>query len=467
LLLLPSASCPLPFFNEICAYHQSSQTIIEVRDDGQGLNLEKIHQKAIELGLISANEKARGYTYNQTESVLLELMFSPGFSTAGKVSEISGRGMGLDIVRSQLLALNGSISVQSLPNQGTTFTLKIPFSMTTDRLMLVQAGSAVYALLLDSIEKILIPSSEQIKEFEGKKVLHSNTGKDERMVSLRKLSELINYNGSFASGNISQNHITNYDTVVKSNPVLLLRRNQEVLGLEVDQIIGEQELVIRPLGNAIAPPKYVYGCSSLANGTLILVIDSALLLQSGEMQATLDIMTQPTAHLLKKKALPSGLTGSTTPLLNPSAASKQPSQLVPNNNSLKVILVVDDAISLRQTLSLTLQKSGYQVLQAENGVDALEKLQLHPEIQVVISDLEMLRMNGFELLSNIRQNPKLIKKPVVVLTSRSAEKHRQLAQALGANAYLTKPYLENEFLSTVESLISRNVDNFTQLLLHN
>jgi CheY-like chemotaxis protein len=258
-----------------------------------------------------------------------------------------------------------------------------------------------------------------------------------------------------------------YDTVVKSNPVLLLRRNQEVLGLEVDQIIGEQELVIRPLGNAIAPPKYVYACSSLANGTLILVIDSALLLQSGEMQATLDVMIQPTAHLLKKKALPSGLTGSTTPLLNPSAASKQPSQLAKNNNSLKVILVVDDAISLRQTLSLTLQKSGYQVLQAENGVDALEKLEQHPEIKVVISDLEMPRMNGFELLSNIRQNPKLIKKPVVVLTSRSADKHRQLAQALGANAYLTKPYLENEFLSTVENLISRDVDDLTQLVLHN
>lgn len=452
---------------EIRAYHQGSQTIIEVRDDGQGLNLEKIHDKAIELGLIPPNDKARGYTSNPTESELLELMFSPGFSTAGKVSEISGRGMGLDIVRSQLLALNGSISVQSLPNQGTTFILKIPFSMTTDRLMLVQAGGAIYALLLDSIEKILIPSGEQIKEFESKKVLHWNTGKDERMVSLRKLSELINYNGSFASGSISQNHPTNYDTVVKSNPLLLLRRNQEVLGLEVDQIIGEQELVIRPLGNAIAPPKYVYGCSSLPNGTLILVIDSSLLLQSGEMQATLDVMTQPTAHLLNKKALPLGLTGSTTPLLNPSAASKQPSQLPQNNNSLKVILVVDDAISLRQTLSLTLQKSGYQVLQAENGVDALEKLEQHPEIQVVISDLEMPRMNGFELLSNIRQNPKLINKPVVVLTSRSAEKHRQLAQALGANAYLTKPYLENEFLSTVEDLISSNVDDFTQLVMHN
>lgn len=452
---------------EICAYHQGSQTIIEVRDDGQGLNLEKIHQKAIELGLIHPDDKTRSYSSNPNESELLELMFSPGFSTAGKVSEISGRGMGLDIVRSQLLSLNGSVSVQSLPNQGTTFILKIPFSMTTDKLMLVQAGGAVYALLLDSIEKILIPSPEQIKEFEGKKVLHWNTGKDERMVSLRQLSDLINYNGSLISGGTSPNTAKNYDAVLKSNPLLLLRQNQEVFGLEVDQIIGEQELVIRPLGNAITPPKYIYGCSTLANGTLILVIDSALLLQSGEMQATLDIMALPTAYSSPKQTFPSGLSFQTTPLLNPSAINKQLSQSLVANKSLKVILVVDDAISLRQTLSLTLQKSGYQVLQAENGIEALEKLQLYPEIDVIISDLEMPRMNGFELLSNIRKNPKLGKKPVVVLTSRSAEKHRQLAQALGANAYLTKPYLENEFLSTVGSLISRDVDDLTQLVMHN
>ena len=453
---------------EICAYHQGSQTIIEVRDDGQGLNLEIIHNKAIELGIISADDKTISYTSNQTKSVLLELMFSPGFSTAGKVSEISGRGMGLDIVRSQLQALNGSISVQSLPKQGTTFTLKIPFSMTTDRLMLVQADNTVYALLLDSIEKIFIPSAEQIKEFEGKKVLHWNTSKNEHMVSLRQLSELISYNSSLVSANTIHNQPTTLETRVKTNPVLLLRRNQELFGLEVDQIIGEQELVIRPLGNAIAPPKYVYGCSRSMNGSLILVIDAALLLNSGEMQATLDVMTLPTAHLSKKEALPlSDLTVQSTVLL-PSTTSKQPSQSQEvNHNSPKVVLVVDDAISLRQTLSLTLQKAGYRVLQAENGVEALEQLQRHPEIQVVISDLEMPRMNGFELLSNIRQNPKLIKKPVLVLTSRSADKHRQLAHALGANAYLTKPYLENEFLSTVENLISRDVDDLTQLVLHN
>jgi two-component system, chemotaxis family, sensor histidine kinase and response regulator PixL len=449
---------------EICAYHQGSQTIIEVRDDGEGLNLEKIQNKAIELDIISAEDKATGYTYKPTKSVLLELIFASGFTTAGKVNEISGRGMGLDIVRSQLQALNGEISVQSLPKQGTIFTLKIPFSMTTDRLMLVQAGSAVYAFLLDRIEKIFIPSAEQIKEFEGKKVLHWNTSKNEQMVSLRQLSELIYYNGSLVSANTIHNQPTTLETRVKTNPVLLLRRNQEFLGLEVDQIIGEQELVIRPLGNAIAPPKYVYGCSRLANGSLILVIDGALLLKSGEMQATLDVMTLQKAHLSKKETLPlSDLTVQSTALLNPSATSQ--SQEV-NGNSPKVVLVVDDAISLRQTLSLTLQKAGYCILQAENGVEALEQLQQHPEIQVVICDLEMPRMNGFELLSNIRKDPKLLKTPVVVLTSRSAEKHRQLAQALGANAYLTKPYLEKDFLSIIET-INKDSNSFPQLVMHN
>jgi chemotaxis family two-component system sensor histidine kinase/response regulator PixL len=119
-----------------------------------------------------------------------------------------------------------------------------------------------------------------------------------------------------------------------------------------------------------------------------------------------------------------------------------------------LILVVDDAISLRQTLSLTLQKFGYQVVQAQNGVEAIEQLQLHPEIEVIISDLEMPRMNGFELLSYIRQDDKIAKKPVVVLTSRSAAKHRQLAVELGANAYINKPYLEHELISILGNLVS-------------
>lgn len=254
--------------------------------------------------------------------------------------------------------------------------------------------------------------------------------------------------------------------------MLLLRRNQGKFALEVDQIIGEQELVIRPLGNAIAPPKYVYGCSSLANGNLILVIDALFLVRSSEIQqTTLDITALPIASASNKKALPiSGHTFSSTPLLTASISTTsietQPSySQEPDNELPKVILVVDDAISLRQTISLTLQKFGYQVIQAQNGVEALEKLQLHPEIRVVVSDLEMPRMNGFELLSNFRQHPNLAKIPLVILTSRSAEKHRQLAQELGAKAYLSKPYLEHELLSTMKGLINSDVDDFNHLLV--
>ncbi|MHC5612445.1 MAG: hybrid sensor histidine kinase/response regulator [Nostoc sp.] len=457
---------------EICAYHQGSQTVIEVRDNGQGLNLDRIRRKADEFCLIETKEKTSSSTSNLADHELLDLIFSPGFSTASKVSEISGRGMGLDIVRTQMHALNGSVSVQSFPNQGTIFILKIPFSMTTEELMLVQAKGVVYALLLDSIEKILIPSEQQIKEIEGKKVLHWKTENDETMVSLRQLSKLIDYNGSFFNSATAYKTSNTHDPSIGKNPVLLLRRNQGKVALEVDQIIGEQELVIRPLGNAIAPPKYIYGCSSFANGNLILVIDASLLVDSSDIQqTTLDISPLPIASSSNKKALPiSGHNFSSTPLLTASTCTTtietQPSYSQERDNkSPKVILVVDDAISLRQTISLTLQKFGYQVIQAQNGIEALEKLQLHPEIQVVISDLEMPRMNGFELLSNFRQYPNLAKIPVLILTSRSAEKHRQLAQELGAKAYLTKPYLEHEFLSLIQGLINGNTNDSKYLLM--
>ncbi len=457
---------------EICAYHQGSQTVIEVRDDGQGLNLDRIRRKAAELYPMQTEEKTRSSAFNLAEPELLDLIFLPGFTTANKVSEISGRGMGLDIVRTQMHALNGSISVQSLPNQGTIFILKIPFSMTTEKLMLVQAKGVVYGLMLDSIEKILIPSEQQIKEIEGKKVLYWNIDDDETMVSLRQLSKLINYNNSFSNNATPYNTSNTHDPSIAKNPVLLLHGNQGKIALEVDQIIGEQELVIRPLGNAIAPPKYIYGCSSLANGNLILVIDALLLVKSSEIQqTTLDIRALPVASSSNKKALPiSGHTFSSTPLLAASTSTTtiqtQPSySQEPDHKSPKVVLVVDDAISLRQTLSLTLQKSGYQVIQAQNGVEALEKLQLHPEIKVVVSDLEMPRMNGFELLSNFRQYTNLAKIPVIILTSRSAEKHRQLAQELGAKAYLSKPFLEHEFISKIKELMNSNADDLDPLLI--
>lgn len=191
------------------------------------------------------------------------------------------------------------------------------------------------------------------------------------------------------------------------------------------------------------------------------------------MQATVEIMPLPVANSFHQKSLPlSGTTMQSQLLLAASDSTNSPTipinrPLAPTYNTVKVILVVDDAISLRQTLSLTLQKSGYQVLQAQNGMEALEQLQRHPEVSLVISDLEMPRMNGFELLNNVRQNQNLASKPILILTSRSADKHRQLAQALGASAYLTKPYLEHEFLSIIKNLMNGEINNFSNLVMSN
>lgn len=417
---------------EISAYHRGSQTVIEVRDDGQGLNFHKIYTKAVQLGLLSADNTS--ITSNQ----LFEFLFQPGFSTTDQVSEISGRGVGLDIVRSQLQALNGSVTVQSLPGQGTTFILTIPFSMTTEKLMLVQAEGVTYALLLDSIEKILIPTPEQIKVFDGKQVLYLQTEQNEYIVTLQQMAQLMPYSDCDRESPVLES---------LNSPVLLLRCQQEILALVVDQIIGEQELVIRPLGSAIAPPKYVYGCTTLADGTLVLVIDGALLTQTQQqrIQPQLDYMRLPVAEILQQNSwFPlSTDTTQSLPLLNSASPSTS-----------KVILIVDDNLSFRQTLSLTLQKFGYQVLQAENGLEALEKLQQHPEIQLVISDLEMPQMNGLEFLSRLQQHPQVVRRPVIILTSRSVQIYGQMAQHLGAIAYLTKPYVEQELVSTVERFVS-------------
>ncbi|MCX7596247.1 MAG: response regulator, partial [Fischerella sp.] len=200
------------------------------------------------------------------------------------------------------------------------------------------------------------------------------------------------------------------------------------------------------------PPEYIYGCTNLANGKLVLVIDGTLLTQAQQMQAQLEYMRLPVVNVGQPKnhLQSSKVTEQSVPLLTPAAV---PSSVLPTHAGTKVVMVVDDSLSFRQTLSLILQKCGYQVLQAQNGLEALEQLQQHPEIQLVISDLEMPSMNGLEFLRHLHQHPHFAHKPVVILTSRSVQTYRQMAQHLGAAAYLTKPYVEQELISTVERFL--------------
>jgi chemotaxis family two-component system sensor histidine kinase/response regulator PixL len=421
---------------EIRAYHRGSQTIIEVRDDGQGLNLERIRQQAVELGLLSPDQLAM-IAHNR----LFNLIFEPGFSTAREVSELSGRGVGLDVVRSQLRSLKGTIAVSSEANVGTTFTLRLPLTLTIAKLLVCFSGSIALALPSDSIEEIVIPRTEQLKKSGTKQFLHWRG----EIVPTHRLSDLLDYACPLPDTSPSRVLLSVPTPENWARPLLILRHEQNFLALEIDRLVTEQELVIKPFGAVIAPPSFTYGCTILGDGSVIPVIDATALLeqllsQSATASAIITgVNAQATAN---ESVMPEKVLTSKT-------------KLEPKTVKTPTVLVVDDAVALRRTLALSLERAGIRVLQARDGREALERLQQSSFVKLIICDIEMPNMNGFEFLSHRRQNPQFSQIPVVMLTSRSNDKHRWLAMQLGANAYFTKPYLEQEFLGAIKQLMSQ------------
>lgn len=453
----------------ITASHRGRHLVIEVRDDGQGLNFDRIRQRAIEL--LFSPERVN----TLSEAQLTDLLFEPGFSTAAEVNDLSGRGIGLDVVRAQLQSLQGSVTIESRPGKGTTFTLQIPLNLTLAKLLICQAGDRFYALFTDAIVSIIIPQAEQIRAWEGGKVLRWNQGlgnpsttpstelaafsskaqTTERLVPIHPLGQVLDY---FSSPSTLVFQVQpSFVPKDKARPVILIRCEDTLIGLEVDQLMGEQELVIRPLGSTIVPPSYIYGGSILADGRLTLVLDVAALSQYVLAQQTDNSIegdfVSSTAHVLSSRPEQRLL-----PPQNRAALPAPPAVDVTTRPS-NVVLLVDDSITLRQTLSLTLQKAGYQVLQAKDGYEAIEQLRAQTMIRLVICDIEMPRMNGFEFLKYRQQDSALFKIPVVILTSRSGDKHRLIATELGATAYITKPFLEHKLLETVNEAMEKNNPN--------
>jgi chemotaxis family two-component system sensor histidine kinase/response regulator PixL len=250
--------------------HQGSQTIIEIADDGRGLNLDRIRSKAVDLGLLSPDQLATTST-----SRLLELLFEPGFSTAPQVSELSGRGVGLSMWYAQLRSLKGTVAVTSEPGQGTTFTLRIPLTLTIAKLLVCYVGSTAFALPSDSIE-ILIPQAGEVKQSGRQRFLYWR----DQIVPAYHLSELLEYACPLPEVIPSLALVTVPSPDDWASPMLLLKQDQQVLALEIDRLVTEQELVIKPMGAAIAPPSYIYGCTILGDGSLIPVIEAAALLNS-------------------------------------------------------------------------------------------------------------------------------------------------------------------------------------------
>ena len=442
----------------IRAYQQGNRTTREVSDDGQGLDWERIRAKAIAKELLTPEQAA-----SASEAQLAEVLFEPGFSTRDKISQLSGRGIGLDVVLSQLQPLQGSISVNSVLGQGTTFLLQFPINLTTARLLLCESEGIVYALLSEAIDQVLLPQPNQIQH------QHSTIGQnqqtflcwgeksEQQLIPIYPLTNFINYQyPNFFNKQSSSLSVFPVKPRNSVKPLLMLKHHQKQVCVQVDQILVEQELVIKSFGNTITLPNYIQGYSVLADGNLTLVIDLAVLVtQTWENNLQANSPFQKLSPQLSSALKPvatveeESLTLAAKDREIEIANQNQPS---PSGESIKV-LVVDDSVVQRQTLTQSLTKAGYQVLQAGNGQEALAQLNQHSEdIQLVICDVEMPYMNGFEFLSHWRQDTRFSEIPVIMLTTRSGPKHRRLALALGAKVYLTKPYSNQELLGTIAQL---------------
>ncbi len=433
----------------IAAYYHGRHLVIKVQDDGNGLDFEQIRQRAIERQLLTF-EQAHSLNQNQ----LIDLLFEPGFSTTSQVSDLSGRGVGLDVVRNQLQSLRGLVTVDAKLHQGTTFKLQIPLNLTIAQLFVCAVGTKTYALLDDTVEQILMPLASQIQERNGGKFLRWKQGTDEKIAPIYSLTSILDYDAATPPAMDFQAPL---GAPAVPNPVIVIRCQDTLLGLEVDRLIGEQQLVIRPLGPMIGSPPYIHGATVLADGHLALVVDGAMLLQKVFEQQHSAIVNQGWGNITIG-SLQSTL-GRSLQLQPQAAFPALPTatfKAAPDTR----IMIVDDSITTRQSLTLTLQKAGYRVVQAQDGYEALEQFQRQSDIRLVICDIEMPRMNGFELLRNRQQIPLLADIPIMMLSSQSGKKHRTLAAQLGATVYMVKPYMEHKLLTMVTDLLSTTAFDF-------
>lgn len=392
----------------ISAYHQGNHTYIEIKDDGKGLDWQKIRQSVIRKNILSPQEANK-----LTPEQLSEFLFDSGFSTADKVSTLSGRGMGLSAVKRQINSLKGTVKVISQSNMGTTFIIRLPLTLTIVKLLVFNIAGNLLAIPVDCLLSIVLADKRDI-QIEGKKKYYQWQGQQVPICSEALLSSYSYPRTVDPSKPLLGRDWQNSHKI----PLLMLSNGTNIMALHIEQILMEQDLVIKPFGKAIASPPSLIGCTILGDGRLIPVLNSVALVDKW-----LQISDA-------KLALP--------PVIN-----------IP---TLPTVLIVDDSLTIRQTLSTALRKAGYRVIQSRDGLEGIEQLKQETNIQAVITDIEMPRMNGLEFLSRARQL-RGNTFPIIMLTSRSSDKYRQLAHSLGATHYLTKPFVDKEILASLEQCL--------------
>jgi len=401
---------------EVRAYHRGNHIFIEVEDDGRGIDYENIRLHVMASGTLSPLAAAE-----LSERELREYLFRPGFTTASSMTELAGRGVGLDVVRANVHALNGEIEVRSELGRGACFTVKVPLTLIISQALFVRCGTAVFALPLAVVEEIRRLKPAEIEDVGGKLLTRVRDVVTEvvRLDLQLGLPPLEPVNGYFH--------------------MVIVKVAGKQVGVVVEEVLGKDEIVIKNLGNYLRRVKLFPGTTIAPDGSLILLIDLNRLVSNDTAERNALPSSSPAARVF-------------APGAEAVAAGNIPAEAVDPVETDRVVVVADDSISVRKFVGRMLEKAGYRVRLAADGLEASEII-AEVGCHLVITDLEMPRMNGYELLAHLRQDPMTSRIPVLVVTSRAGAKHRDRAMKEGASGFLTKPVQEDQLISTVESLV--------------
>ena len=392
---------------------EGGEIVIAVADDGRGLDVAAIRDKAISQKMITADTQA-------TDSDLLRLIFQPGFSTAAAVSQVSGRGVGMDVVKTDVHQLGGSISIESALGEGVEFTIRLPFTVSVNKALLVKEGASTYALPLNSIVGVTQLSSEELDE------LHSEPGKRLEYAGLDY--QLCTLGGLLHGGRESVSAATGKAAMI------LVEVDHYRYAVHVEAIEGNQEIIIKGLGAQFSDVRGVSGATILASGNVVVILDLPSLLRS---KGEISILEAPLQvdDSLEDNAFETTASGNFIP---------------------KTIMVVDDSVTVRKVTSRVLERKGFRVVTAKDGIEATDMLaEIKPDLMLL--DIEMPRMDGFEVARVVRESDTFADLPLIMISSRTGDKHQQRAASLGVNKFLGKPYQEDELLSLLGELLSFDV----------
>ena len=377
-------------------HREGAEMVIDVADDGAGLDVDSIRRQAFEKGLLKPDAKV-------SDAEIMDLILKPGFSTAKVVTQSAGRGVGMDVVANEVKQLGGSLKISSVTGQGTNFTVRLPFTLAITQALIVRTGDEVYALPLPTVEGVVRVSRPELEKLLSQSKPTFQYG--EESFRFRHL-------GMYLGGQAAQ--LPDDEAFI---PIILVRAGEFSAALLIDELIASQEIVVKSLGPQLTSVRGVSGATILGDGRIVLILDVNTLVRAG------------------------------APIVELKSAAPAPVDDRP------LAMVVDDSITVRRVMERFLERKGMRVVTAKDGIDAISKLgDNRPDI--ILLDIEMPRMDGYEFATHVRNDERVANVPIIMITSRTGEKHRARAIEIGVNDYLGKPYQETQLLEAISRLLA-------------